>query len=70
MKNMNIQYKCMDARDDFHAQMKNGATQIPDTGGLDEHFFLNTEDMIFDETTNAPGKPPTIDDEAISAAGK
>ena len=58
----------MDGRDDFHAQMKNGATQIPDTEDRDECFFPNTEDMIFDETTNTPSKPLTIDNEAISAA--
>ncbi|KAF8231101.1 hypothetical protein L208DRAFT_1143341, partial [Tricholoma matsutake] len=25
MANMNIQYECLDAQDDFHAQMKKGA---------------------------------------------
>lgn len=34
MKNMNIWYEYLDARDDFHAQMKKGTTQIPNMGGL------------------------------------
>jgi len=29
MKNMNIRYECLDARDDFHAQMKKGTTSMP-----------------------------------------
>lgn len=68
MKNMNIWYEYLDARDDFHAQMKKGTTQIPNMGGLKDWFFVNPDDMMIEESVGRPNKPLTIDEDTISAA--
>jgi len=67
MKNMNIRYECLDARDDFHAELKKGATstsEMPswiesDTGILNDLDQMAVEDAInrptlFDEFSVSP----------------
>jgi hypothetical protein len=66
MKYMNIRYKCLDAQDDFHEQMTNGATQIPTNGGPDDRFYRSPEDMMMEESVGALNKTFTINDNFIS----
>ncbi|KAF5385898.1 hypothetical protein D9615_002210 [Tricholomella constricta] len=55
IKNFNIQYECMDAQDDFHAQMKKGTVHLP--GSMDAHMSYisnfqqdqQIDDFTFDE---------------------
>ena len=57
MKNMNIHYECLDARDDFHTQLKKGATsEMPGWIESDTGIFnLNDLDqMAVEDATNRP----------------
>ena len=64
MKNMNIRYECLDARDDFHAQLKIGVTsEMPgwiesDTGILNDLDQMAVEDAI--------NRPTTLDEFSVS----
>lgn len=64
MKNMNIRYECLDARDDFHAQMKKGMTAIP--GEWDERggqLFQDLDQMAINDAVNGPSAESTNFDE-------
>ena len=55
MKNMNIRYECLDSRDDFHTQLKKGATpgwMESDTGGTD--IFNDLDQMVVEDAINRP----------------
>ena len=65
MKNMNIRYECLDSRDDFHTQLKKGATSEmagwieSDAGILNDLDQMAVEDAInrptmFDEFSMSP----------------
>jgi hypothetical protein len=65
MKNMNIRYECLDSRDDFHTQLKKGATSEmagwieSDPGILNDLDQMAVEDAInrptmFDEFSMSP----------------
>ena len=54
MKNMNIRYECLDARDDFHAQMKKGATSMPSWAEPASELFDDLDQMDVDDTINIP----------------
>jgi hypothetical protein len=56
MDNFNLRYECMDARDDFHAQLKNGEAILP---GWDSYKSTNG----FDEKEDSG----TADDDALQA---
>lgn len=46
MKNFNLQYKCLDAHDDFQAELKKGATEAPGWLHMDDNDgFINASDQ-------------------------
>ena len=55
MKNMNIRYECLDAQDDFHAQMKKGATsEMPSWIESDTGIFNDLDEMAVEDAINRP----------------
>jgi Helitron helicase-like domain at N-terminus/PIF1-like helicase len=57
MKNMNIRYECLDARDDFHTQFKKGATsEIPgwSESGNGTGIFNDLDQMAVEDAINGP----------------
>ena len=54
MKNMNIRYECLDARDDFHAQMKKGATSMPSWAEPGSEIFDDLDQMAINDAINIP----------------
>ena len=63
MKNMNIRYECLDARDDFHAQMKKGTKVMPSWAESDSRIFDDLDQMAIDDAVNMP---TALDDFSIS----
>ena len=49
MKNMNIRYECLDARDDFHAQMRKGATALPSWAEEGTGIFYDLDQMAIED---------------------
>jgi hypothetical protein len=49
MANMNIRYECLDARDDFHAQMKKGEILMPSWMEDDNTLWNDLEQTIADD---------------------
>ncbi|KAF8234664.1 hypothetical protein L208DRAFT_1547674 [Tricholoma matsutake] len=64
MKNMNIQYECLDARDDFHAQMKKGATVMQSWAEPGTQIFDDLDQLVIDDAVNMPS---TLDEYVISS---
>jgi uncharacterized protein DUF6570/helitron helicase-like protein/PIF1-like helicase len=54
MKNMNIRYECLDARDDFHAQMKKGAASMPSWAESGPEIFNDLDQIGIDNVINVP----------------
>ena len=63
MKNMNIRYECLDARDDFHAQMKKGATSMPSWAEAGSEIFDDLDQVAINDAINVP---TTADELSIS----
>ena len=65
MRSMNIPYKCLDAQDDFHAQMKKGSTEMPSWADseLAPKIFDNLDQMVIYDAINVP---TTLDEVSIS----
>ncbi|KAF5365901.1 hypothetical protein D9615_010738 [Tricholomella constricta] len=66
MKNFNIQYECMDAQDDFHAQLKKGnnTAHLPSWMNLDQSFIADSQqDQQIDDYTYDEGA--VVDDESL-----
>lgn len=68
MRSMNIWYECLNARHDFHAQMKKDMAQIPSTDGIIDQFFSSLNDMVIEESFDGLNKPLNFNKDAISAA--
>lgn len=49
MKNMNIRYECLDARDDFHAQMKKGTKGMVNWAESDPQIFDDLDQMAIED---------------------
>ena len=49
---MNICYECIDARDDFHAQMKKGTTSMPSWPEPVGEIFDDLDQIVIDDTVN------------------
>ena len=49
MKNMNIRYECLDARDDFHSQMKKGCSVMPSWAESDSRIFDDLDQIAIDD---------------------
>jgi hypothetical protein len=63
MKNMNIRYECLDARDDFHAQMRQGASTLPGWAELGSSNFEDLDQLAIDDAINLPPEhsgPPDV----------
>ena len=54
MKNMNIRYECLDARDDFHSQMKKGATSMPSRAEPGSEIFDDLDQVTINDAINIP----------------
>jgi hypothetical protein len=55
MKNMNIRYECLDARDDFHAQLKKGATsEMPAWMESGSDIFNDLDQTAVEDAINGP----------------
>ena len=63
MKNMNIRYECLDARDDFHAQMKKGATSMPAWAEAGTEVIDDLDQIAINDIINIP---TTLDEYLIS----
>ena len=63
MKNMNIRYECLDARDDFHAQMKKGTTSMPSWAEAGSEIFDDLDQIAINDGINAL---TTLDEHSIS----
>ena len=66
MKNMNIRYECLDARDDFHAQMKKGSTLMPSWAESATQVFEDLDQMAIDDAINIPTALHDLHDLSIS----
>jgi hypothetical protein len=72
MNNFNLRYECLDARDDFHAQLKKGNVEIPGYSGyyggeddtISKHFSADLEETALE------GVMMTEIDIDISTTGK
>ena len=62
MKNMNIWYECLDSRDDFHAQMKKGATSLPEHWADLGPELFQVDQMAVDDIINGPSERSNIFD--------
>lgn len=60
---MNIRYECLDARDDFHAQMKKGTTSMPSWAEPGSEIFDDLDEMAINDSINVP---TTADEHSIS----
>jgi hypothetical protein len=68
MKNMNLRYECLDARDDFHAQMQKGAVATPSWAEKEAGIFQDLDQMAIEDAINGPLDGKTVlDDFSISA---
>lgn len=51
---MNICYECMDAQDDFHAQMQKGATSMPHWAEQGSGISEDLDQLAIDDAINVP----------------
>jgi len=66
MANMNIQYEFLDARDDFHAQMKKGETGMPSWMEDNSTLWNNLEQTIAEDCLDMVDTGDVIPDIYIS----
>ena len=52
MKNMNLQYECLDSRDDFHAQMRNGGFNMPGWADQGEGMLQDLDQIAIEDAIN------------------
>ena len=52
MKNMNLRYECLDSRDDFHAQMRNGSINMPGWGDQGEGMLEDLDRIAVEDAIN------------------
>ena len=60
---MNICYKCLDAHDDFHAQMRKGTVKMPSWAEESNNLWTDLDQTIMDDhldSTNAESVVPDI----------
>ncbi|KNZ71706.1 hypothetical protein J132_07484, partial [Termitomyces sp. J132] len=71
MKNMNIEYKCMNAHDDFYAQLKSGGVLLPGNHKLavDLNDIQQTDEMENVEEGFAEDYAHNVDKYAINTIG-
>ena len=56
MNNFNLRYECLDARDDFHAQLKKGADPIPGWNSQFGQEDLSSDAVVSQNDTDADNK--------------
>ena len=52
MKNMNLRYECLDSRDDFHAQMRNGSVNMPGCADQGEGMLQDLDQIAIEDAIN------------------
>jgi Helitron helicase-like domain at N-terminus/PIF1-like helicase len=52
IKNMNLRYECLDARDDFHAQMRNGGVNMPAWAEQGAGMLQDLDQMAIEDAIN------------------
>jgi hypothetical protein len=66
MSNMNIHYECLDARDDFHAQMKKGLVTTSNWAQDETHTWQDMDQAIMDDSFDAHYEPNALEDMFIA----
>ena len=62
MKNMNLQYECLDGRDDFHAQMCNGNVNMPSWADKGTGIFQDLDQIAIEDAINGDVERTELDD--------
>jgi hypothetical protein len=70
MKNANLRYECLDAKDDFHAQMVKGGIGIGAWDDLDTDVIQDMEQAAVDECIGVPHDIKYDPDEVSMVTGK
>jgi hypothetical protein len=66
MKNMNLRYECLDGRDDFHAQMRNGNVNMPSWADQDTGIFQDLDQIAIEDAINGDIGRTELDDFSLS----
>jgi hypothetical protein len=67
MANMNICYESLDARDDFHAQMKKGTVSMPSWAEGASNIWTDLDQTITDDHLDSTNVNPIVSDVYISS---
>ena len=66
MKNMNLRYECLDSRDDFHAQMRNGGINMPSWAEQGEGMLQDLDQITIEDGINGSIGCGELDDFCLS----
>ena len=64
---MNLQYECLDARDDFHAQMCNGSVNMPGWADQGMGMINDLDQIAIKDAINRSVGHTELDDLCLSA---
>jgi hypothetical protein len=66
MKNMNLRYECLDGRDDFHAQMRNGNVNMPSWADQGTGILQDLDQIAIEDAINGDIGRTELDDFSLS----
>ena len=66
MKNMNLRYECLDARDDFHAQMRNGSINMPAWADKGAGILQDLDQIAIEDAINGDIGRTELDDLSLT----
>jgi hypothetical protein len=66
MKNMNLRYECLDARDDFHAQMRKGDVNMPSWADQGTGILQDLDQIAIEDAINGNIGRTELDDLSLS----
>ena len=66
MKNMNLRYECLDARDDFHAQMRKGNVNMPSWADQGTGILQDLDQIAIEDAINGNIGRTELDDFSLS----
>lgn len=66
IKNMNLQYECLDARDEFHAQMHNGGVNMPAWAKQGMGMLQDLDQMAIEDVINGSIGHTELDEFSLS----
>ena len=66
MKNMNLRYECLDARDDFHAQMRKGSVNMPAWADQGMGILEDLDQIAVEDAINGSIGRTELDDFSLS----